>query len=64
MYSHRSKGDPEGPPLDWDICKFVRAVEREAGGHLSQLSITIKKLHGSLIPGRVSLRGFKRLQTL
>ncbi|KAK0511953.1 hypothetical protein JMJ35_005081 [Cladonia borealis] len=63
-YSHRSKDDREGPPLDWDICKFVTAIEREAGGHLMQLSITINELRGSILPGRASLRGFKRLQTL
>ena len=63
-YSHMSKGDPEGPPQDWDICKFVTAIEREAGGHLVQLSITINELRGSVLPGRASLRGFKRLQTL
>ena len=63
-YSHMSKSDPEGPPLDWDICKFVTAIEREAGGHLMQLSITIAELRGSVLPGSASLRGFKRLQTL
>ena len=63
-YSHQSIGDPEGPPLDWDICKFVTAIEREAGGHLMQLSITIAERRGSVLPGRASLRGFKRLQTL
>ncbi|KAL2054569.1 hypothetical protein ABVK25_005317 [Lepraria finkii] len=63
-YSHMSKGDPEGPPQDWDICKFVTAIEREAGGHLMQLSITIAELRGSVLPGRASLRGCKRLQTL
>ena len=63
-YSHRSKGDPEGSPQDWDICKFATAIEREAGGHLMQLSITITELRGSVLPGRASLRGFKRLQTL
>ena len=63
-YSHRSRDDREGPPLDWDICKFVTAIEREAGGHLMQLSITINELRGSLLPGRASLRGCKRLRTL
>ena len=63
-YSHTSIGDPEGLFLDWDICKFVTAIEREAGGHLMQLSITIVKLGGSVLPGRASLRSFKRLQTL
>lgn len=63
-YSHMSKGDPEGPPQDWDICKFVTAIEREAGGHLMQLSITIPEFCGFLLPGRASLHGFKRLQTL
>ena len=64
-YSHRSQYDPEEPPQDWDICKFMTAIEREAGGHLMQLSTTtIADLRGSVLPGRASLRGFKRLQAL
>ena len=63
-YSHMSKGDPEGAPQDWDICKFVTAIEREAGGHLTQLSITLFEFCDSVLPGRASLRGFKRLQIL
>ena len=63
-YTHMRKGDPEGPPQDWDICKFVTAIEREAGDHLMQLSIIMIEVRGSILPGRASLRGFKRLQTL
>ena len=55
-YSHSSG--------NWDICKFVMAIEREAGGHLMQLSISLNENRGPLLPGRVSLRGFKRLQAL
>ena len=63
-YSHQSNGYPKGAPRDWDICKFVTAIEREAGGHLMQLSIIINEPHGSLLPGIASLRGFKRLRSL
>jgi hypothetical protein len=49
---------------DWDICKFVNAIEREAGSHLVQLSVIIRELQGSVIPGKASIRGFQQLQTL
>lgn len=49
---------------DWDVCKFVEGVEREVGSHLVQLSITIHDFHGSILPGKASIRGFQRLETL
>ncbi|KAF4625034.1 hypothetical protein G7Y89_g13135 [Cudoniella acicularis] len=61
-YWHGTKID--SPIQDWDICKFVNAVEREAGSHLVQLSVTIHELHGSIVPGQASIRGFQRLKTL
>ena len=61
-YSHTTK---ENAGLrDWNLCKFVTAVEREAGSHLEGLSVTIRELGGSIIPGRASLRGFRRLRKL
>lgn len=61
-YWHGTKND--FPIQDWDICKFVNAVEREAGSHLVQLSVAIRELHGSIVPGQASIRGFQRLKTL
>ena len=61
-YWHGTKSD--SPVQDWDICKFVNAVEREAGSHLVQLSVAIRELHGSIVPGQASIRGFQQLKTL
>jgi len=61
-YWHCTKND--SPIQDWDICKFVNAVEREAGSNLVQFSIRIFELHGSIVPGQASLRGCHRLETL
>jgi hypothetical protein len=61
-YSHTTKGD--GDPQDWDICKFVTAIEREAGNHLEELSVSIRELRGSIPPGKASMRGFQRLRKL
>ena len=61
-YSHSTKD--HGGPRDWDLCKFVTAIEREVGSHLKELSVTIRELHGSINPGKTSMRGFQRLQKL
>ncbi|KAI0532019.1 F-box domain protein [Xylaria digitata] len=61
-YYHTSKGDAGN--LDWNICKFVTAIERKIGSHLEQLSIFIPELRGSTFPGKASMRGFQRLQKL
>jgi hypothetical protein len=61
-YMHCTKN--ASPIQDWDICKFVNAVEREAGSRLVQLSVIISELQGSIVPGKASIRGFQRLQTL
>ncbi|OTA64294.1 F-box domain protein [Hypoxylon sp. EC38] len=62
IYEHCTRGN--NSPKDWDVCKFVTAIEREAGNHLEQLRISIKELEGSITPGRASMRGFKRLRKL
>ena len=64
MYSHATEGN--GGPHDrgWDICKFVTAIEREAGSHLVELSVSICELRGSIAPGKASMRNFQRLQKL
>jgi len=61
-YSHSTKRD--GDHQDWDICKFVTAIEREAGSYLEELSISIRELRGSITPGKASMRGFQRLRKL
>ncbi|TGJ86906.1 hypothetical protein E0Z10_g1919 [Xylaria hypoxylon] len=61
-YIHRSRED--GDNQDWNICKFVTAIEREVGSHLEQLSISIRELRGSIAPGKASMCGFQRLQKL
>ena len=64
QYSHSTKGNGGPHDGDWDICKFVTAIEREAGSHLEELSVSIRELRGSIAPGRVSMRGFQRLRKL
>ncbi|KAL9084423.1 MAG: hypothetical protein Q9165_008061 [Trypethelium subeluteriae] len=61
-YWHCTKID--SPVQDWDICSFINAIKCEAGSHLTELSVTIRELHGSIIPGKVSMCGFQRLTTL
>ena len=61
-YWHCTKNDPS--VLDWDICKFVNAVAREAGSHLVELSVAIRELRGSIVPGKASMRGFQMLKKL
>lgn len=61
-YSHMTK--THDGPLEWNICNFVAAIEREVGSHLEELSVSICELRGSLAPGWVSMRGFQRLQKL
>ncbi len=61
-YSHSTKGDSS--LQCWNICKFVTAIEREAGSHLVELSVSIRNLHGSIPPGKASMRGFQRLRKL
>ncbi|KAF2241524.1 hypothetical protein BU26DRAFT_172519 [Trematosphaeria pertusa] len=59
-YSHSTK-HVDRPP-DWDICKFINTVAREAGSHLIELEVAICKLRGSILPGKASTRGFQKLQ--
>ncbi|KAI8955074.1 hypothetical protein F4801DRAFT_587209 [Xylaria longipes] len=62
QYLHVSKRHDDNQ--DWDICKFVTAIEREVGRHLEELSISIRELRGMVHPGKASMRGFQRLQKL
>ena len=61
-YSHSTKGN--GGPHSWDICKFITAIEREAGAHLVELSVSIHDLRGSITPGNASMHRFQRLRKL
>ena len=61
LYSHMTK---RNGVQDWNICKFVTAIEREAGSHLEGLSVSIDELLGSIASGRASMRGFQRLRKL
>ena len=61
-YSHCTRLD--GEHQDWDICKFVTAIEREAGSSLEEFSVSIRELRSSIAPGKASMRGFQRLQKL
>ncbi|KAI9930342.1 hypothetical protein MW887_011094 [Aspergillus wentii] len=49
---------------DWDLCRFITAIEHEVGSHLEQLCISIHELPGAIKPGSVSMRGFQRLRKL
>ncbi|KAL8727286.1 MAG: hypothetical protein Q9181_005770 [Wetmoreana brouardii] len=61
-YSHTTK--VHSGPREWNICKFITAIEREVGSHLEELSVSIRELRGSIAPGRVSRRGFQMLRKL
>lgn len=60
-YSHCTEGQAT---QDWDVCRLVTAIEREAGSYLESLEILIREFRGSLAPGRLSMRGFQRLHRL
>lgn len=61
-YSHSTK--EEGCLGQWDICKFVTAIERKVGTHLEELSVWARDLRGSITPGKATMRGFRRLRKL
>ena len=51
---------------DWDLCRFIMAVQHEVGNHLEKLSAipVVWKPRCSITPGKPLLRGFQRLQSL
>jgi hypothetical protein len=63
-YTHSTRRGYE--PEDWDICKFVTAIAREAGNNLDELTVSIyrRDLNYSISPGKASMRGFRRLRKL
>ena len=62
QYSHMSKENFNSQP--WSICDFVTAIEREAGSHLEELSISSLSSSGPFVPVRISMSGFQRLRKL
>jgi len=44
---------------NWDLCKFINAVAREAGSYLTELSVDVS---GTILPGKASTLGFQKLQ--
>ena len=54
----------------WDICKFIAAIEREAGSRLEELFVVLWKDRWErrpptpILPGKVSMQGFERLRKL
>ena len=61
-YTHMTKA--HSGPQEWNVCKFMAAIEREVGSHLEELSVSIRELRGSIAPGKASMRGFQRLRKL
>ncbi|KAI0413511.1 hypothetical protein F5X98DRAFT_366476 [Xylaria grammica] len=61
-YSHTlgMRVDTQG----WDLCRFVAAIGRKVGSHLERLSIGIRDRHAPVLPGKASMRDFRRLQRL
>lgn len=47
---------------NWDLCNFVKAIGQEAGSHLVELSIPIRKVHGFISSGQASLHESQRLR--
>lgn len=61
-YSHSPKENNDDH--SWNICDFVTIIEREAGSYLEGLSLSLSSFRDSIVPGRVSLSKFQRLQKL
>jgi hypothetical protein len=62
QYSHFTRRDSNH--RKWNINKFVAAIERGVGSYLEELSISIHRLRGSIVPGKASVRGFQRPRKL
>ena len=61
-YSHVTKA--HSGHRNWNICKFITAIERKVGSHLEELPVSIRQLRGSIASGKESMRGFQRLRKL
>lgn len=62
-YSHMAKR--HSSPHDWDICRFLKAIEREVGNILEELSISIDyEVDGPIASSKASTSGFQRLRKL
>ncbi|KAL8652428.1 MAG: hypothetical protein Q9226_004275 [Calogaya cf. arnoldii] len=62
QFSYATRRHPD--PQEWDICKFLAAIECQVGSHLEELSISIRHLQESIPPGKTSMLGFQRLRKL
>jgi hypothetical protein len=63
MHSSPRIRGPRGPEV-LDICRLISVIEEEVGVHLEQLDLDIGQMHGSVLPGQSSLRGFQKLDCL
>ncbi|KAJ6047949.1 uncharacterized protein N7446_011134 [Penicillium canescens] len=61
-YWHSTKAN--GGHQDWDLCKFIAAVQYEVGNHLEHLCAITLELRCLITPGKPYLRGFQRLESL
>lgn len=61
-YSHVTK--VHTGPQDWNVCKFIAAIEQKVGSHLEELSVFIRELRGSIASDKATIRGFQRLRRL
>ncbi|KAK7937218.1 uncharacterized protein PG986_014086 [Apiospora aurea] len=46
----------------WDICRFLRLIEGEAGTRLEGLTICLATAGHAIVPGHMSMRGFQCLR--
>ncbi|KAK8038684.1 hypothetical protein PG993_007095 [Apiospora rasikravindrae] len=62
VYYHTIPGDDIRP--NWDVCSFLRVIEREAGSQLERLCVKTSALYDELVPGPLSLRNVLQLRDL
>ena len=60
-YEHSAKSVA---PQDWDLCRFIAAIERQVGSHLTELSISLRESSECTPLGKISFRGFSCLRQL
>ncbi|EAW13606.1 F-box domain protein [Aspergillus clavatus NRRL 1] len=61
-YSRWTRATDE--PQDWDLCQFIRTIQQTVGSHLVELCVNYRPFQGSILPGKVSMRGFPQLRQL
>ena len=60
-YEHSTKSVA---PQDWDVCRFISAIECQVGNHLTELSIPLRESSECTSLGKISFRGFSCLRQL